>query len=355
MADDTTKAETVAFLGKVMEHWAATFTTIAAALGDRLGIFAALAPEAATPAELAARTGLDERYLAEWAAALTVAGYLTHDPESGRFTLPAAHAIALAAEGNPLFVGGGYQNLLGLVGVLDHVTDAFRTGEGVPYAEYPADTFDGMARLTAPAHEHALVGSWLPMVPALEARLREGCTVLDVGCGQGRAVLAMANAFPASRFTGVDGHRPVIERARARAGAQQLGDRAHFEVGDASVALPGGPHDIICAFDVLHDAADPPGLLRTIHGALAPGGTLLLLEPNTGDAIEGNPWPLGAMNYGVSLLYCMSVSLGSGGPGLGTCGTPEPVVRALAADAGFSSVDEVPIRNIFNRLYAISG
>jgi SAM-dependent methyltransferase len=352
MAEDS-KADAVAFLGRTLEHTAATFTTVLAALGDRLGLWKALGPAAMSAGELAATTGLDERYVKEWAAAMTVAGYLTFDEPAATYALAPGARTALADEGNPLFVAGAYQNLLGLLAVLDDVTDAFRSGEGVPYAEYPADTFEGMARLTAPAHEHALVERWLPLVPGIEERLRAGARVLDVGCGQGRALLAMAEAFPRSSYTGIDAHRPVIERAQARAGARGVGDRVRFEVADALAGIPGGPYDVICLFDVLHDAADPPGLLHAAKAALTAAGTVLLLEPNVADTAEANTWPLGAMNLAVSVLYCMSVSLGSGGPGLGTCGTPEPVVRELAAGAGFDRVDEAEIKNLFNRLYVL--
>ncbi|MGI8664328.1 MAG: class I SAM-dependent methyltransferase [Acidimicrobiales bacterium] len=354
MAEATSKDDTVAFLGTVLEHWASTYTTVLAALGDRLGLWKALAAAPMSAGELAVSTGLDERYVAEWAAAMTVAAYITHDPAAATFALAPGVATALAEEGDPLFVGGGYQNLLGLLGVLDEVTDAFRTGAGVAYSEYPPDTFEGMARLTAPAHEHALVSRWLPLAPDVEARLRAGAKVLDIGCGQGRAILAMAGAYPASSFTGIDGHRPVIERARATAGALGIGDRVRFEIGDALEGISDAPYDIVCAFDVLHDAADPPGLLQAARTALAPGGAMLLLEPNSADTIEGNTWPLGAMNLGVSVLYCMSVSRGSGGPGLGTCGTPERVVRDMAVTAGFDSVVEAPIKNLFNRLYVLT-
>ena len=345
--------DTVTFLGKVLGDWGSTFATVLAALGDRLGLFAALAPEPATADELAVRAGLDERYVAEWLACLTAAGYLTHDPATDRFALPPEHAVALAQEGNMLCVGGGYQNLLGLLGVLDQVTDAFRTGEGVPYAEYPIDTFDGMARITGAAHDNVLVPGWLPKAPAVHAALEAGARVVDVGCGQGRAVIAMARAFPRSTFFGLDGHRPNVERAAAHAGALQLGDRVRFAVGDALGGIAGGPFDVACLLDVLHDSADPVGLLRATKAALSHGGALLLLEPNTQPGVEGNTGPMGTMRYGISVLYCMSVSLAAGGPGLGTCGTPDPVVRSLCAEAGFASVDEVPIDNLFNRLYLV--
>lgn len=345
--------DTVSFLGRLLEDWGATYASVLAALGDRLGLFAALAPQPVTAAELAAHLQLDERYVREWANGLTAAGYLEHDATTGEFRLPAEHAPALADEASPYFVGGGYQNLLGLLGVLDQVSDAFRTGAGVPYAEYPIDTFDGMARLTGAAHDHVLVPRWLPLVPDVQARLREGARVVDVGCGQGRAVIAMARAYDRSSFVGIDAHRPNVERAAARAGALLLGDRARFETADALKGVPGGPYDVACLFDVVHDSADPVGLLGNVRSALGEGGVLLVLEPNAEPTVEANAGPLGTMSYGVSVLYCMSVSLGTGGPGLGTCGTPAPVVRRLCEEAGFESVTEVPIENLFNRLYLV--
>jgi 2-polyprenyl-3-methyl-5-hydroxy-6-metoxy-1,4-benzoquinol methylase len=319
------------------------------AIGDRLGLFRALAPSPATADELASLAGTSERYTAEWLAGLAAAGYVEHDVTTGRYTLPAAHAVALADEGNPFCVAGMYENFLGLTGVLEQVTDAFRTGEGVRYAEYPPSVFDGMARMSGAALENVLVPKWLPLVPDVEARLAQGARVADVGCGQGRAVLTMAKAFPKSTFVGIDFHRPNVELASARAGARGLGDRVTFQAGDAAGGLPG-PFDVVCLFDVLHDSADPAGLLSSVRAGLAGGGTVLMLEPNSTGGPTG---PIASVQYGKSLLYCMSVSLGSGGPGLGTCGTPEPVVRRLCEEAGFTSVEEVPIDNFMNRMYAV--
>ena len=345
--------DTSAFLGKLLDGFAATYSTLLAGLGDRLGLFVELAPEPATPAELAARTQLDERYVAEWCRAMTAAGFLDHDAATDRFTLPAEHAVALAQEGHPLFVGGVLQTTLGVTGVLDQVSEAFRSGAGVPYAEYPVDVFDGMARMSGAAHENVLVPKWLPLVPSVENALARGARLVDVGCGQGRAVIAMARAFPSSEFVGVDGVRGNVERASARAGTLELGTRARFVVADAVEGIPHAPFDVATAFDVLHDARDPLGLLGSIRDALGADGQLLLLEPNVAADLEGNCGTLGAFDYGMSVLYCMSVSLASGGPGLGTCGTPEPVVRDLCAAAGFASIEEVPIDNLFNRLYLV--
>jgi SAM-dependent methyltransferase len=328
---------------------AATYTSVLVAIGDRLGLFKALAPAPATADELASLTGTSERYVAEWLAGLAAAGYVEHDDSTGRYTLPPAHAVAFADEGNPFCVAGIYENFLGLTAVLDQVTDAFRTGEGVRYAEYPPSVFDGMARMSGTALENVLVPKWLPMIPDVEARLNAGARVADVGCGQGRALLTMAKAFPRSTFVGVDFHRPNVELAAARAGALGLGDRVKFQAADAASGVPG-PFDIVCLFDVLHDSADPAGLLASVRAGLVDGGTVLVLEPNS---TAGPTGPIASIQYGMSVLYCMSVSLGSGGPGLGTCGTPEPVVRSLCEAAGFVSVDEVPIENFMNRLYAV--
>src|SRR4051812_17449499 len=343
------QGEVVAFLGRVMGDMAATYTSVLVAIGDRLGLFRALAPAPANADELASLAGIDERYAAEWLSGLAAAGYVEHDATTGRYTLPPAHAVAFAEEGHPFCVAGMYENFLGLTGVLEQVTDAFRTGEGVRYAEYPPAVFDGMARMSGTALENVLVPKWLPLVPDVVARLEGGARVADVGCGQGRALLTMARAYPQSIFVGIDAHRPNVEAASARAGALGLGDRVRFEAGDAARGIPG-PFDVICLFDVLHDSADPVGLLRSVRGALTDGGTLLVLEPNSTGGPTG---PVASIQYGMSVLYCLSVSLGSGGPGLGTCGTPEPVVRALSEEAGFASVDEVPIDNFMNRMYAV--
>ena len=244
---DADKGDIVAFLGRVLGDMAATYTSVLVAIGDRLGLFRALAPAPATADELASLTNTNERYVAEWLAGLSAAGYVEHDVSTDRYTLPPAHAVAFADEGSPFCVAGMYENFLGLTGVLEQVSDAFRTGEGVRYAEYPPSVFDGMARMSGAALENVLVPKWLPLVPDVEARLAAGVRVADIGCGQGRALLAMARAFPKSTFVGVDFHRPNVELASARAGALGLGDRVHFETGDAGRGLPGPSTSCACS------------------------------------------------------------------------------------------------------------
>lgn len=340
------------FSWRVFEDGAAAIVVLMAALGDRLGLFKALGEGDATSPELAERTRCSARYVQEWASSLAAAGYLSHDPASDRFSLPEAHRAALAGEGGTLFQGGMLQNLLGVVPMLDAIAEAFANGDGIDPGRYPADCFEGMARMTGAAHQNVLVPRWIPTLPAVEERLRTGCSVADVGCGQGRAIVAMAEAFPASTFVGYD---PLeVQRRAGQRRAEEAGvtDRVRFVEADALGGLPQA-HDLVWLFDVVHDTGDPVQLLRSVRAALNPGGVALVLEPNSGDTLADNTGTLGAHQYGISVLYCLPVALAAGDAGLGTCGSNEATIRRMAAEAGFASVDEAPIENPFNRLWVL--
>ncbi|HEX3607892.1 MAG TPA: class I SAM-dependent methyltransferase [Candidatus Dormibacteraeota bacterium] len=342
-----------AFVRRVLADSSASMVTTLAVIGDRLGLFRALAAGGpATSAELAERAGIVERYAREWLGGMAAAGYLEYDPGTRRFTLPPEHAAALADEGGPYFYGGVHEMLAALTRQLDGVAAAFREGGGVAQRAYGQDTWEGMERFSAGWVENALVGDWLPRLPDVEAMLRAGARVADVGCGGGRALCRLAQAFPASTYTGYDVFAPAIERARENARAAGVEGRVRFEQVDAGAPLPG-PHDLITTFDVVHDAADPLGLLRAIRAALAPGGVYVCLDMNCSDRVEENTGPVGSMLHGISVLYCLTTSLAQGGAGLGALGLSEPVLRELCAQAGFSSVRQVDIRNLFNNLYEI--
>jgi len=180
-----------------------------------------------------------------------------------------------------------------------------------------------------------------------------GARVADVGCGTGQALIALARAFPAITATGYDVHPPAVERARRAAAAAGVADRVAFQVLDVTAGLPES-FDVITTFDVVHDAVDPLGLLRSIRDALRPGGRYLCLEINCSDQAAGNTGPIAALLYGFSILYCMTTSLAEGGEGLGTLGLPEPVLRQLAGKAGFTQVRHVEMDNPFNRLYELA-
>lgn len=348
---DRTKLD--AFSEKAFRDFSGTYVTIMCILGDRLGLFGCLAGQGpATSAELAERASINERYAREWLSALACAGYVDYDPASRRFSLSPEHAAVLADEGGAFFIGGDYEQLPALWGVLDLLTTAFREGGGVPQSAYHASMSHGMDRTSVVTYHHALVQKWIPALPELQAALECGIEVADVGCGGGRALIRLAQAFPNSRFTGYDVFPPTVALARQNAEAAGVADRVHFEAMDVSKGLPG-QYDLITTFIVIHDAADPRSLLRAIRAALKPGGTYLCAETKAADTLEENAGPLGAFLFSTSVLYCMTVSLAEDGEGLGTAGMPPSKVRELCTEAGFSSVRLVPIDNPFKYIYEV--
>lgn len=343
-----------AFVGRALGDLGGAMTTVFCALGDRLGLFKALAAEGpASSEDLATHLGLNERYVREWLCGMTAGGYLEYEPNSQRYSLPAEHAPVLAQETGPVFFGGVYQELVGSLAALEGVADAFRVGGGTPQEAYPPEFWEGMERFTAGWFDNLLLTEWLPAVPQVRAKLEQGAKIADVGCGAGRAVTKLASAFPNSSCTGYDAFEGQLARARQNAASAGLSDRIMFERRD--VAADGLPErfDLITTFDVVHDAVDPLALLKAIRAGLEPGGTYLLLEINCADHAHDNQGPIAQVLYGFSLLYCMTSSLAHDGAALGTCGLPETKIRALAGEAGFQAVTRVA-ENPFNVLYALT-
>jgi SAM-dependent methyltransferase len=348
---DYTKTE--AFAGKVLGDISGFMVSALAALGDRLGLFKDLAEHGpSTSAELAARSGIDERYAREWLGGMAAAGYAAYDPASGRFTLPPEHAPLLAQEGGPFFMGGSYQLMLAEIGQIGRVEEAFRTGGGVPLSAYDRSLWEGQERFSVGWVEHLLAQVWIPAMPAVQAKLEHGAAVADIGCGSGRALIKLAQLYPNSYFVGYDLFEPVIARASENACTAAVGERVRFQQLDATSGLPA-QYDIITTFDVVHDVADPPALLHAIRQALRPDGVYICLEINCSAKLEENTGPLGALFHGISILYCTPTSLAHGGPGLGTLGLPEPRLRDLCVEAGFHQVRRLPLENPFNSLYEI--
>lgn len=323
-------------------------------LGDRLGLFRALAAGTPmNPAELAAATKLKERYVREWAAAMVAAEYLEYEPASGRVRLPAEHASVLADEESPVFCGGAMQMLPDHYRLLPQVARAFREGGGVSYAAFSPDTIEGTERLFRPGYTHFLAQTWIPAMPAVERRLRQGAEVADVGCGRGQALAVLAQAFPASHFTGFDTHAEAVAYANERAAEAGLDTRLRYVVR-ASDDLPHThAFDLIMTCDSLHDMHSPEACARSIAGALKPDGTWFCIEPRMDDHLENNIGPIGRLFYAVSTLQCMTCSLATGGAGYGA-GMGAGNVRRVAAAAGLTSFTRLPIEHPLNQFFAIA-
>jgi 2-polyprenyl-3-methyl-5-hydroxy-6-metoxy-1,4-benzoquinol methylase len=347
------EAKLGSFMEQVFGDAAGMMASTLATLGDRLGLFRALADTGpATSDELASRASVNERYAREWLRGMYAAGYLELEHHGGRYSLPPEHAQVLAVEGGPAFLGGAFQLSFGYLHTIDRLTEAFRSGGGVPQSAYPAETWEGMGRFSRSFYDNQLVQQWVPAVSGLEQRLIDGVRWADVGCGSGLALIRLAEAFPASTFVGYDSFEGQLHLARQGAADAGVSDRVQFELRDAAAGLPER-FDVISTFDVVHDAVDPPALVAAIRRALAPDGTYLMLEMNSADDPDENVGPLATLLYGVSIVYCMTTSLAHGGAGLGTCGLPAARVQELCEQAGFASVHRLDLHDPFNSLYVV--
>ena len=336
---DTTEAQLMEFVGKAVTDVGAVLNGSMVVLGDRLGLYRAMAgSDALTAADLAGRTGTHERYVREWLSAQAAAGYVTYEGD-GRYRLPAEAAIALTDESSPACVVGAFELAVASLAATDRITEAFRTGAGMPWGEHHRDVHEG-GRAVLPARpQRHLVTTWLPALDGVVDRLTLGAAVADIGCGHGASTLAMAEAFPASTFVGFDVHPASIDAARHRATDAGLTDRVRFEVSASKDVT--GRYDLVCFFDCLHDMGDPAGALAHVRSILADDGTVLLVEPMAGDAVDDNLNPVGAAYYAFSTLLCTPNSLSQEvGTALGAQ-AGEARLREVATDAGFGRVCRV--------------
>jgi SAM-dependent methyltransferase len=324
------------FLGKVVGELGAAASAILVRLGDRLGLYRAMADRGPmTPSELAQRTGTHERYVREWLANQAAGGYVTYDAETGTYALPPEHALALATDDSPASVQGAFQVLAAMAKAEPRVADRFRTGDGLSWCEQDGELFEGTERFFRPGYAAHLVKEWIPALDGVAAKLARGARVADVGCGHGASTILMAEAYPRSTFVGYDNHAPSIESARARAAKAGVADRVTFELADAA-AFPGGGFDLVAHFDSLHDMVDPVGAARRVRSALVPGGTWMLVEPRAGDRVEQNLNPVGRLFYAASTLICVPNSLAQHGLALGAQ-AGDARLRDVVLQAGFTS------------------
>ncbi|MFI6981689.1 class I SAM-dependent methyltransferase [Embleya sp. NPDC050154] len=345
---DVDPARREAFAGRMLDIFDDACLAFLTSVGHQTGLFDTMAGmPAATSEEIARSCGLTERYVREWLGGMVVGGIVEYFPETATYRLPPEHAASLTRAAGPENLAGLTQYLALMGEVEQQVVNAFRQGGGVPYSAYPR--FQALqAEESGRIWDAALVRGVLPMVPGLTERLTAGIDVLDVGTGQGHVVNVLARAFPKSRVKGVDISAQGI--AAARREAEQLGlENAEFAVVDA--AEPLGSHDLITAFDVIHDLARPTRTLAAISDALREDGVFLMGEVNASSRLEENlDHPLGPGLYTFSVFYCMTVSLGEGGEGLGTVWGRQ-AARAALTSVGFTDIESHSLEGDFLNVY----
>ena len=326
------------FMGQFVQDMGAVATAPLVIIGDKLGLYRAMADGAPlTPAELAERTGCNERYLREWLCQQAASGYVTYDAGRRALPPPARAGAALADEDSPAFIPGAFQLMAAIFRDEPHITERFRSGAGFGWHEHDHDLFEGTERFFRPGYLANLVASWLPSLDGVVGKLEAGARVADIGCGHGASTILMAKAFPASTFVGTDYHEPSVEAARRSAERAGVAERVTFEAS-AAKDLAGGPYDLVCVFDALHDMGDPVGASRQVRSQVADDGTWMVVEPFAGDAIEENLNPVGRVFYAASTTICTPASLNQDvGLALGAQAGEQQLTAVLNA-GGFSRV-----------------
>lgn len=350
------KAKSQQFMAKLVGDVGTVLAAGALFIGDRSGLFRAMAGAGAlTAAELAQRSGVLPRYAQEWLAVMTGAGYVEHDAERDAYRLPDEHAQFLTDPSTEYYLGGLFHGLPGLMASLPRVAQAYASGEGVGFADFGADMPLALEAMNRTVYENRLVRDWLKALPEVVERLHAGGRALDVGCGTGVVPVTLARAFERATIAGLDLDPRSIAIARER--AREAGVEARVQFLQAPVeALPrDAPWDFITTFDVIHDLPDPLAALEHIRAALADDGTYLMVEPKVADRLCDNVGnPFARMLYGMSCLHCVPQSLAQGGPGLGAC-WGESRARALARQAGFGEFRRLEVRSPAMAFYALSG
>jgi SAM-dependent methyltransferase len=325
------------FVFRAVEEVGATLNAALVVMGDKLGLYRALAGAGGlTPVELARRTDVSERYVREWLNAQAAGGYVEYDPVGGTYELAPEQAVALTDDTSPAYLPGFFQLALGTVTDSHRITEAARSGAGVGWHEHSHDVFEGCERFFRPGYNASLVPSWLPALDGVVEKLNTGVKVADIGCGHGSSTILMAQAFPSSTFVGSDYHEGSIETARRRAQEAGVADRVSFQTA-AAASDHGDGYELVTMFDCLHDMGDPVGAARQVHSMLGPDGAWMIVEPMAGDRVEDNLNPVGRAFYGFSTFLCTPASLS------------QEVGLALGAQAGEAKIGEVVKKGGFTR------
>jgi len=324
------------FIGQFVTDLGASVHAGMVVIGEKLGLYKALAIGPMSSAELAARTKTDERYVREWLASQAAGGYVTYDDNTGKFSLSEEQAFTLANEDSPAYLPGAFELALGSLAAVPRIADSFRDGAGMGWHEHADGVFHGCEKFFRPGYAANLINSWIPALHDLKSKLEAGARVADVGCGKGASTLLMAQAFPNSEFFGFDYHDKSIEGARESARRAGLGDRVRFDVSKAK-EFPGKGYDFVAVFDCLHDMGDPVGAAKHVRESLAQDGTWMIVEPFATDRLTGNLNPVGRVYYSFSTLLCTP------------CSRSQEVGLCLGAQAGEKRIREVVTAAGFSR------
>jgi len=325
-----------AFIGRFVTDLGAAVHTGMVVIGERLGLYKALATGPMSSSELASCTETDERYLREWLASQAAGGYITYNEQTHKFSLTEEQAFTLAKEDSPAYLPGAFELALGSLAAVPRIADSFRSGAGMGWHEHVDGVFHGCEKFFRPGYAANLVSSWIPALAGVKEKLEAGARVADVGCGKGASTVLMAKAFPKSRFFGFDYHDKSIEAARESAEREGLADRVSFEVSKAK-DFPGKNYDFVAVFDCLHDMGDPVGAAKHVRNSLAEDGTWMIVEPFANDQLKDNLNPVGRVYYSFSTLLCTP------------CSRSQEVGLCLGAQAGEARIREVVTAAGFKR------
>ena len=340
-------------IGRFVSDFGAAMHAATVVIGDKLGLYAALAERGPiTGSDLAQELGFDTRLVEEWLAAQFVSGYAEYDPTARAFWLTEEQTAVLADDSTPAFLVGAQTITAAMWKDEAPIRDAFRSGSGVGWHEHNHDLFHGTEKLFKPGYLGNLVSTWIPALDGVEAKLRSGAKVADIGCGHGSSTILLANEYPNSEIAGFDYHAASIDEARTRAAQSGIGDRVDFQVASAQ-DFPGTGYDLVCIFDALHDMGDPIGAAAHIRASLADDGTWLLVEPMAVAGLENNVNPVSRIFYAGSVGICTPAAQAqSGGYALGNQ-VSDAAWSDLLGHVGFSRFRRAA-ENPFNRVFEVS-
>jgi SAM-dependent methyltransferase len=305
-------------------------------IGEKLGLYKALAAGPMNSAQLAAKTDTDERYVREWLASQAAGGYVTYDETTNKFSLSEEQVFTLADEQSPAYLPGAFELALGSLAAVPRIAESFRSGAGMGWHEHVDEVFHGCEKFFRPGYAANLVSSWIPALQGTKEKLEAGAKVADVGCGKGASTILLAKAYPKSQFFGFDYHPGSIEAALESARRQGVADRVTFEVS-AAKEFPGREYDLVAVFDCLHDMGDPVGAAAWVRRSLAKDGTWMIVEPFANDRLKDNLNPVGRVYYSFSTLLCTP------------CSRSQEVGLCLGAQAGEARIREVVTSAGFSR------